>query len=98
MATLKKGMSRRVFTDDQNAALRVALREMKEEKSLSQTQIGATLGIKQQNVGRVLNSDVDGFAWSTAVRLVRALGYASPETFFRAKGVALVDEPEAKSA
>lgn len=100
MATLKTtGQTRRVFTDAQNAALREALKDMKARKGLSQAGIGVVLGIKQQNVGRVLNSTTDGFAWATATRLVRALGYASPETFFRAKGVALVeDEPTARSA
>ena len=99
MATLKKSGHRKVFGDAQNAALREALGELKNRKDLSQTALGKILGIKQQNVGRLLNSSTDGFSYATATSLVRALGYASPDTFFRAKGVATANEfPEARSA
>ena len=100
MATVRRSRGfPRVFSEAQNRALHRALRDFR-GKGLSQKKLGDRLGgLTQQAVGRLLSSDETGFAYDTATRLVRALGYASVDTFFRAKGVASPSEPpQAKSA
>lgn len=79
----------RHFTDEQNRVLREALILLRKKKSLSQSKLGEELGVGQQAAGRLERSSDAGFSSATASRLVKALGYASPESFFRAKGVAL---------
>lgn len=88
-----------MFGDQQNGALHDGLRELLKKKHRSQTELGELLGISQQSAGRLQRDESAGFALSTATALVRALGYASVDTFFRAKGVASPsDVPQAKSA
>ncbi len=100
MATIRKGRGHpEVFTEQQNAELRGALAELKSKRNYSQTAVGEILGVGQQAAGRLLKSDAAGFSYATATRLVRFLGYAGVDTFFRAKGVALPSEPpQARSA
>lgn len=100
MASIRKSRGQpRVFTDNQNAALHAGLRELQAKRKLSQAKLGELLGISQQTAGKLEKSDTAGFSNATAAYLVRALGYSSPETFFRAKGVGTPSElPEAKSA
>lgn len=92
-----KTIDRKVFTDEQNAELRSALRDVKRRRHYSQQALGQLLGIEQQNVGRLLNSEAEGFSYKSATRLCRLAGYAGVDTFFRAKGVALAAEPQAEA-
>lgn len=78
------------FTSAQNEALRAALAEVHGRKNISQAKLGEILGCNQQNAGRLLKSA--GFSYVSATRLVRFLGYAGVDTFFRAKNVLLPDE------
>lgn len=100
MASIRKGGHRKVFTDAQNSALREALVDLHKKRNLSQTALGAILGIKQQNAGRLLKEDDDnGFSYESGTRLVRYLGFAGVDTFFRSRGVSLPSEPpQARSA
>lgn len=88
---------RKVFTDEQNDALRVALRDVRRRRHYSQQALGQLLGIEQQNVGRLLNSEAEGFSYKSATRLCRLTGFAGVDSFFKAKGVALAIEPQAKA-
>lgn len=100
MASIRKSRGQpRAFTDRQNAALHAALAELQKKRALSQKALGTLLGIGQQSAGRLERSEAAGFSNGTAGALVRALGYASVETFFRARGVLTSSEPpQAKSA
>lgn len=80
------------FTAEQNEALRSELAEVHARKSLTQAKLGEILGVNQQNAGRLLRSA--GFSYVSATRLVRFLGYAGVDTFFRAKGVRLPESVE----
>lgn len=73
---------------------------MKAKRGLSQAKLGELLGIGQQAAGRLERAPDAGFSSATAARLARALGYASAETFFRARGVAIDhgEEPAKQSA
>jgi transcriptional regulator with XRE-family HTH domain len=71
-----------VFSAAQNAALRTVLLSLKG----SQTDIGRDLGIKQQNVARLQRDERAGFAYGTAVRLVRLAGFDGVDSFFAEKG------------
>lgn len=87
------------FNAKQNAALHAALRELQEKRRRSQRELGELLGIGQQSAGYLERHPSAGFSHRTATNLVRAIGYASVDTFFRAKGVATPSEPpHAKSA
>lgn len=101
MATVRRSRGfPKAFSDAQNQALRLGLRELRKKRDCSQVALGQTLGVVQQAIGRLLKSNEAGFSYETATRLVRALGYASVDTFFRAKNVATPSEapPHAKSA
>jgi hypothetical protein len=82
-----------VFTTDQNAELRAALRELQRQHNHSQAALGALLGIAQQTAGRLLRLDAAGFSYASATRLVRACGFGGVDSFFRARGVALASSP-----
>lgn len=79
----------KVFSEAQNAALRDALREIRGRRHYSQVALGNVLGIKQQNVSRLLVEDAAGFSYESALRLVRLMGFRSVETFFERRAVAL---------
>lgn len=81
--------TRAVFTKEQNEALRTALADVRDRKKLPQSKVGEILGCNQQNACRLLRSA--GFSYTTATRLVRFLGFASVDTFFRSRGVSLPD-------
>lgn len=75
-----------VFTEAQNRELRAVLSKL--AGSSSQQAIAEQLGIKQQNVGRLLRSSEAGFSYQTALALVRLAGWAGLDAFFAAKRVA----------
>lgn len=94
-----KKTDRRVFTDGQNAALHVVLRDLQQRRHYSGVALAQLLGIEQQNASRLLKSADEGFSYRSATRLVRLAGFAGVDTFFRARGVALPEEiPHQKSA
>lgn len=78
------------FTPRQNEALRDALRDLRDRQGHSQATLGKLLSIKQQSAGRLLAGS-GGFSYASATQLVRALGYAGVDSFFRARGVALAE-------
>lgn len=77
------------FTPEQNHELRALLHRLKDQRDLSQVEIGRKLGVAQQNIARLLSDDTAGFSYGSATRLCHQLGYDGVDTFFRAKGVAL---------
>ncbi len=88
MASAKKGRGKPdVFNVTQNRALRAALKELRRQYP-TQAALATVLEIKQQNVGRLL-AEKGGFAYGTATRLVRLLGFAGVDAFFADRGVTL---------
>jgi len=78
----------KAFSTAQNGALRDGLRELVTKRG-SQSAAGGALGFTQQAVNRLLRSDDAGFSYESATRLVQVLGYATVDTFFRARGIAM---------
>lgn len=72
------------FTAKENRALQDALVTM--SSGLTQARIGEIIGCNQQNAGRLLKHA--GFAYGTALRLVRHLGFQGLDSFFATKGLA----------
>lgn len=77
------------FTAEQNDALRAALADLQERKSMTQAKLGGVLGVNQQNAGRLVRAG--GFSYASATRLVRFLGFAGVDTFFRSRDVVSPD-------
>lgn len=76
------------FSAEENKVLRGALRELREERQLTQAEVGRLLGIKQQNAGRLLGpSPHTGMGRQTANRLAEALGFRDAEEFLLERGV-----------
>jgi hypothetical protein len=92
----RQGAQRTVFGMRQNRALRTGLRAVRRDRKLSQVAIGQLLGMTQQNVARLLNSDDAGFSYEAATRLVQALGHAGVDAFFLAKGLR-TETPDARA-
>lgn len=79
-----------VFASAQNRALRSLLvKAMKQHGS--QQALAELLGIKQQNVGRLLRDGRAGFSYATAGALVRLEGWSGIDAFFEAKGLVTVE-------
>lgn len=99
MATIRRTRGApRAFSDAQNRALRAGLNELHENRGGSQKALGDEIGLTQQAIQRLLKSRDAGFSYETATRVVRALKFASVDTFFRAKGVATPSEPPVAAA
>lgn len=103
MSKRRKGGRPADFTPPQNRALRALLREM-EQRYTSQRELGELLGIKQQNVSRLLNDRDASLSYSTARGLVRLAGHMTVDAFFAARGLAeplpalAVDVPHARAS
>ena len=80
-------MSKPVFTMAQNAALRKTLAKLARTYP-SETKVAEDLGIAQQNVNRLLKHQSAGFAYSTAIALVRLAGHEGLDAFFSDREVA----------
>ncbi len=78
---------RAVFSEAQNAALRVALVAL-EARYTSQVDLGKAIGVEQQNAGRLLRDERAGFGYATASRVAHLSGFTGVDSFFVAKGVA----------
>lgn len=85
MAKQKKGHPKS-FTTAQNRALREALASLLKSHG-SQPRLAAALGIKQQNVSRLLTDKRSGFSFSTASTVARLLGFSGVDAFFEVSGL-----------
>lgn len=88
---------RQVFSDDENRALREALRKHRDEHDLTGAQVGRLLGIKQQNAARLLSDApahrLTGMGRDTANNLARILGFRDAEHFLIEHGVLAEMQP-----
>jgi hypothetical protein len=91
---MKRMSKKTAFTPAQNAALRKELALL--NKTRSQVALGQELGIKQQNVGRLLNNKDAGFAYTTASRLVRMAGFVGVDAFFARMGLSVTEAPDSE--
>lgn len=78
---------RPVFSDEENEALREACKGYRKKLDLSQTELGALIGIEQQNVGRFEKGPRAGLSRAAANKLARLLGYRDAEDFLLDRGV-----------
>jgi hypothetical protein len=78
----------RSFTDDEIEVLRKVARRLKEENKWSGRELGAALGIAQQNAGRfVAKNSNAGMDRTTANRLALKAGYRDVEHLLLEEGV-----------
>lgn len=78
---------RQVFSDRENEVLRAALRRLRDEKELTQKELGELLGMRQQNAGRLVGAAKTGMSRDAANRLARRLGYRDAEHYLLEVGV-----------
>lgn len=75
------------FTDAENEVLRGRLREYRQERGLTQREMGELLGIEQQNIGRLESKARTGLNRTTANALAHLLKYRDVEELLLAEGV-----------
>ncbi len=79
------GKKPETFNDKENAALRDALRKLKDDRGWSQVETGRQLGIGQQAAGTILNRK-GGFSFPTAEKLAELLLVSGPRDIISAAG------------
>lgn len=85
--TLRMAGKPEAFSAEENKVLRDTLRALRDEREMTQADVGRLLGIKQQNAGRLLGSSPHtGMGRQTANKLAEALGYRDAEQLLLERG------------